>query len=1203
MGWRSAVTANQHAEEAGVVAQLLDAWRAVTVDGAAVAELARQLITAVRGASAGAAGVDQLLQEFSLSTQEGVALMCLAEALLRIPDQDNIDRLIRDKVGRGDWRAHLGHSDSLFVNAAAWGLLIGRKLVSTSGEQKLSSALGRVVARGGEPLLRRALDLAMRLLGQQFVIGQSIAAALKHSQGKEAQGYRYSYDMLGEAALTVADAERYLAAYRQAIEAIGAAARQRGVYAGPGISVKLSALHPRFERSQRQRVLEELLPRLKGLCQLARAYAIGINIDAEEADRLDLSLDLLEALALDPDLDGWDGIGFAVQAYQKPAIYVIEHLLDLARRSGHRLMVRLVKGAYWDSEIKRAQVAGLEGYPVFTRKQHTDAAYLVCAWKLLAAGATIYPQFATHNAHSVATIVDMARAMAVDDYEFQCLHGMGEALYDQVVGPAKLGRSCRIYAPVGNHQSLLPYLVRRLLENGANSSFVNRVVDPAVDIEELIADPFLRLRASGGAPHPAIPLPGRIYGEARRNSSGLDLANEAQLTRLAQEQSALAQRRWEAAPMLAAAAASGGDGRVVFNPADRQDRVGQVIEATPQDVAAALAAAKAFAAAWSAVPVGERAATLERAADLLELERPSLVSLCVREAGKSWANAVAEVREAADYCRYYAQQLRRHGDAGRAAAAGPVICISPWNFPLAIFVGQVAAALLAGHPVIAKPAQQTPLTAALAVGLMRRAGVPAAALQLLPGRGDEVGAALVADARIRGVIFTGSLAVAQGINRAIAGREAILIAETGGQNAMIVDSTALPEQVVHDVLASAFDSAGQRCSALRVLCVQEEIADKLLLMLEGAMAELRVGDPASLATDVGPLIDAQAQAAVLAHIDRMRARGKRVTELPLPAACAAGSFVAPTLIEIEAIEELQQEVFGPVLHFLRFRRGDLDALVDAINATGYGLTLGLHSRIDETIDQVVGRARVGNIYINRNMIGAVVGVQPFGGLGWSGTGPKAGGPLYLHRLLGSRQVPPPALGLGAAATAGGQRGAIDELGAWASASARDELAGLCAELQRSTLLGSRWVLSGPTGESNTLTFCPRGTALCRARSEAQLLLQIAAAFACGADILVEASALAASLLGRLPESLLRRIRPTQDWQQEDFALVLVADDCGVDGSTHDGLLLHRGALVPQLRAREDGALAYPLYRLLTERVVSANSAALGGNASLMALPD
>ncbi|HEY1043808.1 MAG TPA: bifunctional proline dehydrogenase/L-glutamate gamma-semialdehyde dehydrogenase PutA, partial [Telluria sp.] len=1023
--------------------------------------LAARLVADVRAKRTRSSGVDALMHQFSLSSEEGVALMCLAEALLRIPDSATADRLIADKISKGDWRRHLGESPSLFVNAATWGLLITGKLVTTSSEASLTSALTKLISKGGEPLIRKGVDLAMRMLGNQFVTGQTIDEALKNSRNNEARGYRYSYDMLGEAALTEADAQYYYAAYEKAIHAIGKASNGRGIKDGPGISIKLSALHPRYSRAQHARVLGELLPRVRSLVLLAYQYNIGVNIDAEEADRLEISLDLMEGLAFDPELKGFAGIGFVVQAYQKRCPFVIDYLADLARRSGQRFMVRLVKGAYWDSEIKRAQVDGMPGYPVYTRKVYTDLSYLTCASKLLGLTDVIYPQFATHNAHSLSVIYTWAQERGVVDYEFQCLHGMGETLYDQVVGPENLGKACRIYAPVGSHETLLAYLVRRLLENGANSSFVNQIVDANVAIEALIANPIESARTLGGEPHPHIALPRALFGAERANSAGLDLTNEHLLGNLS---SALAgQGAHSAAPLIAGAVSAGAVPQPVVNPAEHSDIVGHVTEAQAADVATALAAAAAHSAEWASMEPARRAAIVSKVGDLFEERCAELMALAVREAGKSLPNAIAEVREAIDFLRYYSVQA---SSSPQAPALGPVVCISPWNFPLAIFTGQVAAALVAGNVVLAKPAEQTPLIAYRAVQMFLEAGVPPAALQFLPGRGEVVGAALTGDARVRGVIFTGSTEVAQLINRTLAKRsvaegvDIALIAETGGQNALIVDSSALPEQVVQDVMTSAFDSAGQRCSALRVLFLQEDIADKTLKMLKGAMQELRVGVPDRLSTDIGPVIDAEAQANLLRHIERMKGSAKSFYQLELPA--LNGTFVPPTVIEIGSLSELTYEVFGPVLHVVRYKRADLAKVVESINQTGYGLTLGVHSRIDETIDFVASRAHVGNIYINRNIVGAVVGVQPFGGEGKSGTGPKAGGPLYLKRL----QCKAPLLSGHEKKAAPG----LDALAAWCSANGATDVASLAEQYARSTLLGESRGLPGPTGERNTLAF-------------------------------------------------------------------------------------------------------------------------------------
>jgi RHH-type proline utilization regulon transcriptional repressor/proline dehydrogenase/delta 1-pyrroline-5-carboxylate dehydrogenase len=1195
---RAAITAAYRRDEGEAVQWLLAQVQRNPSTQAAAQNLARSLVEAVREKRTRASGVDALMHEFSLSSEEGVALMCLAEALLRIPDHQTADRLIADKISKGDWRKHLGESPSLFVNAATWGLLITGKLVGTSSEQGLGSALTKLIAKGGEPLIRKGVDLAMRMLGNQFVTGQTIVEALSNSRDNEKRGYRYSYDMLGEAALTEEDALKYYAAYEEAIHAIGRASNGRGIKDGPGISVKLSALHPRYSRAQRVRTLTELLPRVKQLILLAKKYDIGLNIDAEEADRLELSLDLMEALAQDKDLAGFDGIGFVVQAYQKRCPFAIDYLTDLARRSGRKFMVRLVKGAYWDAEVKRAQVDGMPGYPVYTRKVYTDVSYLVCAQKLLAATDVIYPQFATHNAHTLSSIYTWAKERGITDYEFQCLHGMGETLYDQVVGADKLNKPCRIYAPVGSHETLLAYLVRRLLENGANSSFVNQIVDENVSIDTLIADPFEVARKLGGASHPNIPLPLDLYGTERRNSAGVDLSNENVLRDIDKAFLHFSGQQWRAAPLLANPSATSGQPQNLLNPADHRDVVGQVMEADADDVESALAAAQACAMDWQATPPSVRADILTRAADLLETKQLEFMALAIREAGKSLPNAIAEVREAVDFLRYYAAEVR---NGPNTLALGPVVCISPWNFPLAIFIGEVSAALAAGNVVLAKPAEQTPLIAHRAVELLHEAGVPRGALQFLPGRGEVVGATLTADARVRAVIFTGSTEVAQLINRTLARRAAAegndipLIAETGGQNAMIVDSSALPEQVVQDVITSAFDSAGQRCSALRVLCLQADIADKTLTMLKGAMRELRVGNPDRLATDIGPVIDAEAQQNLLRHIDRMKSQGNAVYQLRLPAVCESGTFVPPTVIEIASLKELQREVFGPVLHVLRYRRDELPQLIDAINATGYGLTLGIHSRIDETIDFITGRAHVGNMYVNRNIVGAVVGVQPFGGEGKSGTGPKAGGPLYLKRLQRNPIVPRAAHTIhqqeGHAA-----RSAFDSLLSWAGTHGHERIAALAESYVHATLLDTALVLPGPTGERNTLRFAPRGMALCVAGNIESLLNQLAAALATGNKAALDA-ATARLLPAGLPVEVREAITIADELMQLPLHIAMV--ETTQAAALLPQLASREGALVPVIETLDTEPI--PLWRLVAERAVCVNTTAAGGNASLMTL--
>ena len=1023
---RRALREDSLADETAVVRRLTAEAK---LDAAAcdrIAARARQLVEAVRRSRVRQGGIDAFLHEYELSSKEGVVLMCLAEAMLRVPDAFTVDKLIADKLGTAEWQNHLGKSESLFVNASTWALMLtGRVVRLEEGDRSdLGGFLRRLVHRSGEPVIRTAVREAMRILGRQFVMGRSISEALGRARELEGQGYRYSYDMLGEAARTAADAERYYESYAAAIRAIGQAGAGRAVNEGPGISVKLSALHPRYEFGQRDRVLGELVPRLRALAAMAAEQNMGFCVDAEEADRLDLSLEVLEAVACDPALKDWQGFGLAIQAYQKRCARLVDWLAELSGRAKRRLNVRLVKGAYWDTEIKLAQEQGLEGYPVFTRKVSTDVSYLACASKLLADPQAFYPQFATHNAHTLAAVLEMAgNRPAGDSFEFQRLHGMGEALYEEIVGPDKLAVPCRIYAPVGSHEDLLAYLVRRLLENGANSSFVNRIQDEALPLEEIVADPVAKAERLDPVPHPRIPLPRHLFegveAGARLNSAGLDLADPLAVAELGQAMQRHAATPWQAAPLLGGFAQAGA-ARPVLDPADRRRQVGEAVWATPEMADKALARAEAAAADWDALGAEARARILRRIADLYEENHTELMALAVREAGKTVGDALAEVREAVDFCRYYAARgaeifadsQRMPGPTGecnelRHAGRGVFLCISPWNFPLAIFTGQIVAALMAGNAVLAKPAEQTGLMAAAAVRLMQRAGVPGEVLQLLPGDGAALGGRLVKDARVGGVAFTGSVETGQAINRALAARDGAvvpLIAETGGQNAMIVDSTALPEQVVQDVLVSGFQSAGQRCSALRVLFLQEEVAGRTLEMLAGAMAELRVGDPGLLSTDVGPVIDEEARDLLLGHDKAMTNDGRLIARTPLGPDTEEGTFVAPAAFEIDSLNRLQSEVFGPFVHVVRYQANRLDRVVEAINASGYGLTLGIHSRIDSTVDYVIRRARVGNAYVNRNMIGAVVGVQPFGGEGLSGTGPKAGGPNYLKRFAVERVV-------------------------------------------------------------------------------------------------------------------------------------------------------------------------------------------------------
>lgn len=991
-------------------------------DLARIEDRATQLIEQVRADDGAIHMIDALLLEYSLDTREGILLMCLAEALMRIPDGDTADALIRDKLSIADWKRHLSQSDSLLVNASTWGLLLTGKVVTLDEREDGTPAgvINRLVNRLSEPVIRKVMQQAMKIMGHQFVLGRDMPEARKRGQAYRQRGYTYSFDMLGEAALTAADAEHYFDDYLHAIEQVGAMPELPNS-PKPSVSIKLSALHPRYEVPQRERVLNELAERVLQLIRHARPRGVALTIDAEEADRLELSLELFEKLYRHEASRGWDGLGLVVQAYSKRALPVLAWLAALAKAVGDRIPVRLVKGAYWDSEIKLCQQRGLDGYPVFTRKEATDVSYLACARFLLSepVHGHIWPQFASHNAHTLAAVMTLASHR---DFEFQRLHGMGDALHDQILEQS--GVAVRIYAPVGNHKDLLPYLVRRLLENGANSSFVHRLVDQRCPIADLVRHPWQVLSSRSSLHNPNIPLPREIYGAERPAALGPNVMIQNQWQPFSDRVQSFMQQQWQGGPIINGERLPGSGGQEsVHSPADRSREVGQISWTGPEQVAQALDVAAAFLPQWQQGSASQRAAALRRLADLLERHQEEFVALCHLEAGKTVQDGIDEVREAVDFCRYYPQQAeslfaeslelpRLDGDTShwQRQGRGIFVCISPWNFPLAIFIGQISAALAAGNCVIAKPAEQTSLIATRAIELMLEAGIPGGAIQLLPGDGASVGAALTADPRVAGVAFTGSTETAQRINRALAQREAepaVLIAETGGQNAMIVDSTALPEQVIQDAVLSGFASAGQRCSALRILCVQNDIAERIIDLLKGAMAELSVGNPALLTTDVGPVIDQPARQGLLAHIERMQQEARLIAQSPLPDNAEQGYFVPPTAIEIDRIAQIGREQFGPIVHLLRYEARDLDALIDQINASGYGLTLGIHSRNERTALHIEARARVGNTYINRNQIGAVVGVQPFGGQGLSGTGPKAGGPHYVPRF--TRLIPAVAL--------------------------------------------------------------------------------------------------------------------------------------------------------------------------------------------------
>lgn len=1018
---KTLITNNYVVDEENYVKELLQLVPQQPSQIQQLSQNATELVGRVREQAKGGDGIDAFLQQYSLDTNEGVILMCLAETLLRIPDASTADALIKDKLSGANWQQHLKSSDSLLVNASTWGLMLTGKVFKLGGEDKKSSSIGlldKMVNKMGEPVVRSAMYAAMKIMGKQFVLGRDMGEALKASRKQRQRGYTHSYDMLGEAAITAKDAAKYLTSYRSAIEAIGAQKFTDSHPAPPTISIKLSALHPRYDVANKDRVLSEMLDTMIELVQLARNLNVGINIDAEEADRLELSLELFEKLYQHPANRGWDGLGIVVQAYSKRALPVLMWITQLAQQQGDLIPVRLVKGAYWDSEIKLCQQLGLEGYPVFTRKASTDASYLACARFLLSKQTKnlIYPMFATHNAHTLVSIQQMADDNQ-RDYEFQRLHGMGDELYDTWLSENP-GKNVRIYAPVGAHKDLLPYLVRRLLENGANSSFVHKLVDPKTPVSTLVDHPIDTLQKQTSLANHNIPLPRKIFTD-RANSNGLNLHIDSQHTPFIKGVKRFCGNQWQAGPLINGQSVTTGNQQQVLSPQNRQQQVGTIYWADNNSVEQALKVASDGFAPWNNTPIEQRANALDKLADLLEANSHELIAMCTLEAGKSLQDGVDEVREAVDFCRYYAQQGRSlfapsgnlPGPTGEsnelfAIGRGVFVCISPWNFPLAIFLGQVAAALITGNSVIAKPAQQTGLIAHRTVQLAFEAGIPPYALQLLPGEGS-VGAALCQSETIGGVCFTGSTQTAKRINLSLAQREGPivpLIAETGGQNAMIVDSTALPEQVVNDVIGSSFTSAGQRCSALRVLYVQEDVAERVIDLLQGAMQELTVGDPIEYKTDVGPVIDVQAQQKLKTHIQQISQQGMLLSTAPMPDQCEQGSYVQPSAIEIKHINELTEEQFGPILHLIRFKANKLDDVIAQINGTGFGLTLGIHSRNESLALAIADRINAGNIYINRNQIGAVVGVQPFGGQGLSGTGPKAGGPHYLTRFISEKTL-------------------------------------------------------------------------------------------------------------------------------------------------------------------------------------------------------
>lgn len=1158
--------------------------------------------------------IDKFLQEYGLSTSEGVTLMRLAEAMLRTPDTFTVDALIKDKIGPGNWSSHKGKSPFALVNLTTRALMLTAAwLDEINGNAPFADmrrATKAAIDRLGEPVIRASVAQAMRIMGEHFVLGETIEAALQRSKCYRRKGYAFSYDMLGEAALTETDAEAYFRKYSSAIAAISNECRSARVAENPGISVKLSALHPRYEFGKKARVLAELSERVRKLAYQAKSANMGFTIDAEEADRLELSLDLIADLLLDRSLKGWNGLGVVVQAYQRRAPFVIEWLTAFCRENDRRIMVRLVKGAYWDAEIKRAQEMGLDSYPVFTRKIFTDLNYLACARKLLQSTDVSYPQFATHNALTVSMVQSFMSDHS--NYELQRLHGMGEHLHDHLIAS---GARSRIYAPVGGHDELLPYLVRRLLENGANSSFVNQLMDPSLSVESITSDPITLFAALSTYPNPSIPSPREYLRSVRKAAKGWDHTHPpvaAGMSRVERVQLSKIQAR----PIIGGAFCSG-EKEPVRNPAFRNDIIGWVENANSEDVVAACNIAAEFHAEWASSSIEHRASILGRAADLLEKRGDEFMALTVFEAGKCWPDAVAEIREAVDFLRYYAEETKKR----TGEPLGVVACISPWNFPLAIFLGQVSAALAAGNCVIAKPAEQTPLIAFQAVCMLHEVGVPPKALQYLPGNGATVGAGLVAHPKVDGVVFTGSNAAAQEIKHNLAESnkfDAVLIAETGGINVMIVDSTALLEQAVKDAVASAFQSAGQRCSACRVVCVQDDIADRFIEMLAGSMAELSIGDPANLDTDVGPVIDEEARVNIKNYIDRMREDSILVADAPIPSGVSEGDYVEAVAFEIRELSSLEKETFGPVLHILRFNGDRLDALVDDINAMGYGLTLGVHSRIDKTIDQIVQRARVGNIYVNRNQIGAVVGVQPFGGEGLSGTGPKAGGPHYLPGLMKrprSNCGDSPTITERAPTSA--ETAAImhaDE--AYVHWNTLDRVEALSAVLQKipaAQRVVSERILSalkpvlatktlpGPTGELNQLKLHGRGVALCLGGEDHQL--QMVLALAAGNTVITIETSQARVLKQAidslcLPKGILSIIAqsvPESFFLDNRVRLIAHEGDKAARHKIEKLLSRRAGAIVPLLSSQDE------VWRYCTERTVTINTTAAGGNAELLAI--
>jgi len=1206
---RQAIRQRYKQSEPEIVAELLNECNLSTRERHMLSENAAAVVTALRTEN-NPSIMESFLSEYGLSTKEGVGLMCLAEALLRVPDAETIDQLIADKIEPSNWGLHLGESSSSLVNASTWALLLTGKILDDSitdeGNPNPVAALRQLIRRLGEPVVRTAVSQAMKMLGKQFVLGQTIDEALKEARALESSNYTYSYDMLGEAARTYDDAERYFKSYANAIEQISEVAGEQ-VADKPGISIKLSALHPRYEYAQRDAVLHKLLPRAQALVDMAAKANIGLNIDAEEADRLDLSLDIIESLMQNLAVPNWDGFGIVVQAYSRRALPVLDWLFDQCHTLNRRIMVRLVKGAYWDAEIKLAQELGLANFPVYTRKAHTDLSYLVCAQRLLDNRDIIYPQFATHNAHTVTAIKYLAGAES-NNYEFQRLHGMGEALHQHIMDKHKT--RCRIYAPVGAHVDLLAYLVRRLLENGANSSFVNQIVNTDLSAMEVARCPVDETRSFTDTEHPSIKKPLELFGPERINSKGFRINDPASIQVLLNARKPFRNTSWSAKPLLGNSDSVNTNhviaAKNVINPASQSDIVGQVIEATTTDVDQAIATGVSAFSDWTEIPATQRSAILLEVSDLYEKNIEQFCALACREAGKHLNDGIAEVREAVDFLRYYANEATKQ--SATAESRGLIVCISPWNFPLAIFTGQLSAALAAGNTVIAKPAQQTPLIASMAVELFYQAGMPTNALQLLPGDGATIGNQLVSDKRISGVCFTGSTGVAKHIEATLAQRTVdtadtktdynpMLIAETGGLNAMIADTTALTEQVVGDVISSAFQSAGQRCSALRILYVQEEAEERLLKMLCGALDTMTIGDPWNLSTDIGPVIDAAARDKITAYINDCQERGQLIKQLPVPTNLSDNAtYCAPAIVRVSGIQQMKEEIFGPVLHVASFKSNELDQVISDINASGYGLTFGLHTRIDDRVQHIVDRIHAGNIYVNRNQIGAIVGSQPFGGEGLSGTGPKAGGPHYLPRFL------KPTLSCISDQPDNDKQNKHPSAPDATISEIQKALNSLVVPIETPETR-REWLLPGPTGESNQLSQHACGRVLVMANNATDCQALALAALSSGCAVLTVCS-----------DKMENKDFDTT-YKDQSIALIhasfspnqITALD-NVDAIAFAGSSLDLMALRQAMSKREGRILPFithsdDVLRFSIERHVCIDITAAGGNATLLASAD